>query len=209
MHNFIDSIVRILIEFIDKIGYLGIFLGMFLESTIIPIPSEIIMIPAGIAASNGKVNFWLVNIFGISGNVAGAIFSYYIAKSIGRTIIFKFGKYFFIKPATIIKTEDFFNKYGSISVLIGRLLPGFRHFISIPAGISKMNFKNFLLYTTIGSSIWTTILTVFGFFIGNNQSLLKKHYHTILIATITISALVAILFWINKRLKNSFKKIKL
>ncbi|MCE2687749.1 MAG: DedA family protein [Rickettsiales bacterium] len=209
MHNFIDSIITILIKFIDKIGYLGIFLGMFLESTIVPIPSEIIMIPAGIAASNGKVNFWLVNLFGISGNIAGAIFSYYIAKSIGRTIIFRFGRYFFVNPITIIKMENFFNKYGSISVLIGRLLPGFRHFISIPAGISKMDFKKFLIYTTIGSSIWTIILTVFGFFIGDNQNLLKEHSNAILMTTLLISLFMVILFWINKKIKNSFKKIKI
>ncbi len=209
MHNIIDSIATILIKFIDKIGYLGIFIGMFLESTIIPIPSEVIMIPAGIAASNGKVNFWLVNLFGTLGNVAGAIFSYYIARSIGRTLILKFGKYFFVKPITIIKMENFFNKYGSISVLIGRLLPGFRHFISIPAGISKMNLKKFVLYTTVGSSIWTIILTTFGFFIGNNKSLLKTHSYIILTTTIAISVAVLALFWINKKIKNSFKKIKL
>ena len=143
IHNFIENIV----VFVHQVGYFGIFLGMFLESTIIPIPSEIIMIPAGIASAKGVLNIYLVTLVGIVGNIAGAVFSYYLAFTLGRKIILKIGKYFFIKPETIIKIEVFFKKHGPLSVFTGRLLPGFRHFISLPAGLAKMDFKLFLFYT--------------------------------------------------------------
>ena len=120
MHELFDSIINILVTFINEIGYLGIFVGMFLESTVVPIPSEVIMIPAGISAAQGNMNLYLVILFGTTGNIAGALFSYYLALSIGRAILFKIGKYFFVKPATTIKIEEFFKNHGPISVFMGR-----------------------------------------------------------------------------------------
>jgi membrane protein DedA with SNARE-associated domain len=181
MHSVFDSAIQMLITFAGQIGYLGIFIGMFLESTLLPLPSELIMIPAGIAASQGGMNIYVLILVGTLGNVSGAIFSYYLAASIGRTILLRLGKYFFVKPTTIIRIENFFKNHGPISVFIGRLLPGFRHFISLPAGIAKMNIKSFCLYTMAGSVIWTTILTIFGFFIGENQESIKENLHEIII----------------------------
>jgi membrane protein DedA with SNARE-associated domain len=159
MKEFIHDFISLIVNFINEIGYLGIFIGMFLESTIIPIPSEVVMIPAGIASSKGLMNIYTVTIIGTFGNILGAVFSYFLALTLGRKIILKIGKYFFIKPETIEKIEIFFKKYGSISVFIGRLLPGFRHFISLPAGLARMDFKLFLLYTSMCSSICTRILS--------------------------------------------------
>ena len=174
MHEFIHNFIETIVIFINEIGYLGIFIGMFLESTIIPIPSEIIMIPAGIASAKGVMNIYIATLVGTIGNIAGAVFSYYLALTLGRRIILKIGKYFFIKPETIIKIEEFFKKHGPLSVFIGRLLPGFRHFISLPAGLAKMNFKLFLFYTSIGATIWTSILSFSGYLIGENQELIIK-----------------------------------
>ena len=137
--HYIDLIINYLVIFINKIGYFGIFIGMFLESTLVPIPSELIMIPAGILAAEGKMNIYLVILAGTLGNLAGALFSYYMAISLGRAILLKIGKYFFIKPSSIVKTEKYFEKHGSISTFIGRLIPGVRHYISLQAGISKMD----------------------------------------------------------------------
>lgn len=190
MHSLISYTIEILVAFINQIGYLGIFLGMFLESTLVPLPSELIMIPAGIAASQGAMNIYIATIVGILGNILGAIFSYYLAASIGRTILFRIGKYFFVKAETIIKIEKFFQRHGPISIFIGRLLPGFRHFISLPAGIAKMNFKRFFFYTSFGSAIWTTILAALGFFIGENQQLIEENLHEIIIASAGICALI-------------------
>lgn len=181
-----ESTMNLLINFIEQVGYFGIFIGMFLESTMLPIPSEIIMIPAGMAAAYGNMNLSLVIFIGVLGNVLGAIFSYYLAMFLGRPILLKIGKYFFIKPETIIKIEKFFKSHGNISVFIGRLIPGARHFISLPAGVAKMNFKTFCFYTTLGSAIWTSVLAFLGFGIGTNKDLIKKYLNLIIIICILL-----------------------
>lgn len=169
----VDNAVDLLVEFVVNIGYLGIFIGMFLESTVFPLPSELVMIPAGLAVAKGVMNFWLVILIGTMGNVLGALFSYYLAKYFGRILIIKIGKYCFVKEEVITKIEVFFGKYGNISVFFGRLLIGFRHFISLPAGLAKMNVRLFLFYTTAGSALWTSFLVIIGFFFGNNLMLIK------------------------------------
>jgi membrane protein DedA with SNARE-associated domain len=202
MTELIHDFINIIVNFIGHIGYVGIFIGMFLESTIIPIPSEVIMIPAGIASAKGDFDIYLVTIIGTIGNVLGAVFSYYLAKILGRKILLKIGRYFFIKPHTITQIEIFFKKHGSVSVFIGRLLPGFRHFISLPAGIANMNFNLFLLYTSLGSAIWTSILAFCGYFIGDNQDLILKYVKeiTILVLILVVSSIC---------IKYSIKKILL
>ena len=200
IHNLIDSIVI----FVNEVGYLGIFIGMFLESTIIPIPSEIIMIPAGIASAKGVMNIYIATFVGTIGNIAGAVFSYYLALTLGRKIVLKIGKYFFIKPKTIIKIEDFFKKHGPLSVFTGRLLPGFRHFISLPAGLAKMDFKLFLFYTSLGAIIWTSILSFSGYLIGDNQDLIIKYIKEL--SLIFIACCAFLLITINFYKKIKFKK---
>jgi len=199
IHNFIDNIVI----FVNEIGYLGIFIGMFLESTIVPIPSEIVMIPAGIACAKGVMNIYLVTLVGTIGNISGAVFSYYLALTLGRKIILKIGKYFFIKPETIIKIEVFFKKHGPLSVFIGRLLPGFRHFISLPAGLAKMDFKLFLFYTSLGAIIWTSILSFSGFLIGDNQDLIIKHIKELSIFFVIFCLLLILVIFSYKKIKKN------
>lgn len=199
MHNFISEITNFLVEFINQIGYLGIFIGMFLESTLVPLPSEVIMIPAGMASAKGMMNIYIVLIVGIVGNVLGAGFSYYLAKLIGRKLLLKIGKYFFVKEQTIIKIEIFFKNHGPISVFIGRLIPGFRHFISLPAGIAKMDIKLFYFYTILGSTIWTSILTIFGFLIGENEELIHKYLNQIIFTTLATCLVLLLGYFIHKR----------
>jgi membrane protein DedA with SNARE-associated domain len=194
MHFLFSSILEFLISFIEHIGYSGIFIGMFLESTFIPIPSELVIIPAGMAASKGLMNVYIVLSIGILGNILGATFSYYLAASIGRGILFRIGKYFFIKPASIIKIEEFFKKHGAISVFVSRLLPGFRHFISLPAGIAKMNIKKFFIYTTLGSSIWTSVLVAVGFYIGENQKLIEENLHKIITLMLVVCFVISCVY---------------
>lgn len=194
MHQLFDSTIQFLINFINEIGYFGIFIGMFLESTLVPLPSELVMIPAGMAASKGLMNIYIATFVGILGNILGAIFSYYLASSIGRALLFKIGKYFFVKAETIIRIEEFFKNHGPISVFIGRILPGFRHFISLPAGVAKMDMKLFFIYTTLGSTIWTSILSALGFFIGENQELIKENLHEIVIGSAVVCAIIIALY---------------
>jgi membrane protein DedA with SNARE-associated domain len=198
MHSLFDSTIQFLINFINEVGYLGIFIGMFLESTIVPIPSELVMIPAGISAAAGGMNIYIATLVGILGNVAGAIFSYYLALLVGRKILLRIGKYFFIKKETILKIEEFFKKHGAISVFIGRLLIGFRHFISLPAGIAKMDIRLFTIYTTLGSTIWTSVLSGLGFFIGENQELIKNNLHEIAGGTALFCLMVLVGYVIYK-----------
>jgi membrane protein DedA with SNARE-associated domain len=196
MHEIFSSLVAYLTNFVSEVGYLGIFIGMFLESTLVPLPSELVMIPAGLAVASGSMSFYWVLISGVAGNVAGAIFSYYLALSIGRALLFKVGKYFFVKAATIIKIEDFFKNHGSISIFIGRLLPGFRHFISLPAGVARMDIGLFIFYTTAGSAIWNAVLIMIGYFVGTNQRLIEENLHTILLSTLAfcVALIVAYIF---------------
>ncbi len=198
MIEFIHQINSWLIEIIVKLGYFGIFLGMFLESTLVPIPSEAVMIPAGMAVAKQQLNFVLVVFFGIFGNVLGAVFSYYLALWLGKPILLKVGRFFWIKPQTITKIEIFFLKYGEISVFVGRLLPGFRHFISIPAGIAKMNITKFLFYTTLGSTIWTTLLVIFGYYFSLHQEYLLNNFKIIIVFLIII-----LLLWTFYKYKKS------
>ncbi len=194
MESIFSAFVDLLINSINQIGYLGIFIGMFVESTFLPIPSELIMIPAGIASAKGLMNIYIATTVGIIGNVFGALFSYYLAASLGRKIILRVGRYFFVKEEVIVEIEKFFKTHGPISVFLGRLIPGFRHFISLPAGIAKMDLRVFLTWTTIGSSIWTTILAILGFLVGENQQLITDNLHKIAIWSLVICALIAVFY---------------
>ncbi len=202
LHAIVESSVSFLVNLAAELGYLGVFIGMFLESTVFPLPSELIMIPAGMAAAQGLMNLYLAIFFGVLGNLLGAIFSYYLAISLGRSVLLKIGKYFFFKPKTIIKIEKFFNNHGEISVFIGRLILGFRHFISLPAGLARMNIKHFCLYTTLGSLVWTSVLTILGYFIGKNQEMIKEYLHLIIMVSIIFCGLLIAVYIYFKRRKN-------
>ncbi|MBD5165129.1 DedA family protein [Helicobacter sp.] len=172
-----QAIVDLLLESIHSFGYFGIFFLMFLESSFIPFPSEVVMIPAGVLAHLGKMNFFIAILCGILGSLAGALLNYYLAFSFGREVLIKFGKYVFFDEKTMIKMENFFAKHGHISTFSGRLIPVVRQYISLPAGLGKMPLVRFCLYTSLGAGIWTTILTTLGYFLGQNETLLKESLH--------------------------------
>ncbi len=190
MHEIIDFIVNL----VGDMGYIGIFIMMFLESTFFPFPSEVAMIPAGYLASQGEMNLYLSILIGVLGSLMGALFNYYLAKKYGRKAILKFGKYFFFNEEKLNKMERFFYKHGSFSTLTSRLIPGVRQFISLPAGLSKMPISPFILYTTIGAGIWVIILTLLGYLIGANQELLQNYLHQIVIITLTIIAIATVIY---------------
>ena len=192
-----NELINILLEFSQSIGYFGIIFLMTIESSFIPFPSEIVIPPAAYLASIGKMNIFMVIFSGTIGSVIGASINYFLARAIGRKIIYKLIDYKFFKllllnKKKIIKAENYFLKYGNISTFLGRFIPAVRQLISIPAGFSKMNFKNFIIYTTIGSGIWVSILALLGYLFGANQEILIKHYKEICIAFILIFALIII-----------------
>ncbi len=175
---FLDLIQQFLL-FFEKSSYFGVFFLMALESTIVPIPSEIIIPPAAYLASKGKLSLMGVIFSGTLGSLAGALFNYYLALKFGRPaflrFIRKFGKYVLLTEISFMKMEGFWHNHGHISTFVGRLLPGLRHVISIPAGFARMALGLFSLYTTLGALIWCTFLALCGYYFGKNETLLKEY----------------------------------
>jgi len=196
----IHQLAQTILSYIGDIGYFGIFALMFLESTFFPFPSEIIMIPAGYLAFKGEMSIYIIILVGILGSLAGALFNYYFALKFGRKFIISYGKYFLVSPKTLDKLEEFFTKYGDISTFSGRLIPGIRQLISLPAGLAKMDMKKFLLYSGLGSGIWVIFLSVLGFVVGENQDLISKYLkEATIIALISISIITLIYFIKRKK----------
>lgn len=182
-----DIIFATILGFFSGFGYWGVFFLMTIESSFIPFPSEIIIPPAAYLASQGEYNVYLVVLFGVLGTLLGALINYFLALKLGRSIVYalletKLAKLLFLNKDKIKKSEDYFLQYGNISTFIGRLVPAVRQLISIPAGFSKMNLRNFLFYTSLGSTIWVSILAVLGYQLGANKELLAQYYGEIKIA---------------------------
>lgn len=177
-----------IVQFVHDFGYFGIFIMTFIESTFIPIPSEVTMVPAGYLIYQGEMNGWLVVLCAVLGTVFGALFNYWIAWKYGRVLIEKYGKYFLMTPKKMEKMEQFFEEHGAISTFNGRLIPGVRHYISFPAGLARMNLRRFVLYTALGGAIWMLCLLGIGYFIGQEEMLIKKYLAKI------ISALLVLIF---------------
>ena len=198
----IHEIANTIVGYIGDMGYWGIFLLMFLESTFFPFPSEIIMIPAGYLAFKGEMNIYIVVLVGILGSVAGALLNYYLAISFGRVFILRYGKYFFIKEQTLDKLELFFTTHGEISTFTGRLIPGIRQLISLPAGLARMNVAKFSFYTALGAGIWVIVLVVVGYVVGSNEELISEYLKSAtLIALITVGFITVFYVIRHKRRK--------
>jgi len=171
LHEFIDWILAT----VGAWGYTGIFILMALESTVLPVPSELVLIPAGYLAYQGKMNFLLIVLASTVGSLAGAFINYGFALWVGRPFLERYGRYFFVRPALLHKTDAFFLSHGAISTFTGRLIPGIRHLISLPAGLTRMSPAKFSFYTCLGAGIWSLVLTLMGYFIGGNQKLIEEN----------------------------------
>lgn len=195
-----QQLIDWLVATIGAMGYPGIFILMAMESSVFPVPSELVMPPAGYLANRGEINIWFAILTGTLGSLVGAYANYYAAHWLGRPLILKYGKYVWITEEKFAKVEIFFHKHGEISTFIGRLLPVVRHLISLPAGLAGMHHGKFAFYTTAGAFFWVTILTWLGYFIGQNQELIMRYSHQALIWVILFSvALVAVYVRRHKR----------
>lgn len=199
------EIVNFIVETVGALGYFGIFAMMFLESSFFPFPSEVVMVPAGYLAAKGEMNLYIAIAAGIGGSLAGAIFNYFLALKFGRTFLAKYGKYVLVKEETLQKMEDFFAKHGHISTFSGRLIPAVRQYISLPAGLAKMDLWKFSLYTSLGAGIWVMILALLGYFIGHNQELISE-YIKIIVASILVLLAIGIFFYIRIKMKKDIVK---
>lgn len=196
------AMIQWLLETIGTMGYPGIFLLMAMESSIIPVPSELVMPPAGYLAYQGKMSMAVAILCGTFGSLAGAYANYFASRYLGRPLILKYGKYVLIPPDKFERVEQFFLQHGEISTFIGRLLPVIRHLISIPAGLAGMNHLKFSLYTLIGAGIWCTILTWIGYAIGENQQLIMQYSHKALAWVLLFCALLVAVYIRWQRRKN-------
>lgn len=198
--EWIHQAVAWLVDFVHHLGYAGIFLMTFVESTFVPIPAEVTMIPAGYLVQQGKMQFIPVLLSSIVGTVAGAYFNYWLAKRYGRDLFMRYGKYLMMTDAKLAKLERFFYTHGAISTFTGRLIPGLRHYISFPAGLAKMDVRKFLIYTALGGAIWMTVLVCLGYYIGENERLAMVYLPRIKLGLLALLALAAgIYFWRHYR----------
>lgn len=189
------------VHVIETLGYFGIFIMMALESACIPFPSEVIMPFAGFVVHEGHLNFFWIVIVGTLGNLVGSLIAYYVGLKGGRPILEKYGKYILVTEDKLDLADDIFNRYGSITVFVGRILPVIRTFISLPAGIARMDIKKFTIYTTIGCLPWTLALAYLGVILGQNWHILTNYFHIIdVILVIVVIALI--LYWAHKFRKN-------
>lgn len=196
----LHEVINWLVTTIGSMGYIGIFLLMALESSVVPIPSEIIMPPAGYLVQQGKMSITLVILSGTLGSLFGAYLNYFAAHYLGRPLLLKYGRYVLITEEHFRRVEDYFASHGEISTFIGRLLPVIRHLISLPAGLAGMSHIKFSIYTLLGAFIWVSILTWIGYFLGENEVLIKQYSHQVIIDVLAASAvLVTVYIFLHRR----------
>jgi membrane protein DedA with SNARE-associated domain len=198
------ELITWLVNTIGALGYPGIFILMAMESSVIPVPSEIVMPPAGYLAQQGQMNMAIVILCGTVGSLVGAYANYYAARHLGRPLLLKYGKYVWITEEKFAKVERFFNDHGEVSTFIGRLLPVVRHLISLPAGLAGMNHLKFSFYTLLGAGLWVTVLSYIGYFIGANRELIMEYSHQALIGAVALSVMIAAVYiWNHRRNKTA------
>ena len=176
----VESFVHWLLDRFRDMGYPGIVILMALESSVLPVPSELVMPPAGYLAAKGEMNLAVAIACGVLGSVLGALANYGVALWLGRAVIRRLGRYLLVSEKALDRAERFFDRHGEISTLLGRMLPVVRHLISIPAGIARMSLPRFVVFTGLGALLWCTILATIGYVLGQHEDVLSnlevQHY---------------------------------
>jgi membrane protein DedA with SNARE-associated domain len=200
-----------LVDIIGSLGYPGIIILMFIESTFIPLPSELVIPPAGYLISQNQMSWLGVILSGTFGSLLGALFNYAIAVYLGRPFILRYGKYFGISQKHFTKGEIFFQNHGTISTFIGRLILGVRHYISFPAGLARMHMGKFCFYTSLGAGIWVLVLAYIGYFVGNNREKVmevSKQWGLCILAVCSL-LVIAYIFWHRRKNQQANRYSKL
>ena len=198
----LKPLIEFITSFIGQLGYSGIFFLMILESALIPIPSEIIMPFSGFLSSTGRLDPFLVTLSGSLGNVVGSVLTYYLGIKAGRKVILKYGKYILFRKEHLEITENLFRRYGDKISCAGRLLPGIRTYVSLPAGIGKTDFKKFVIYSFAGSLVWNSMLVYVGMNLGRNWKNIDK-YSVYLDVAAVLSVAVFIVWFVYKTKRKS------
>lgn len=196
---------------LGNLNYGTIFVLMLLESTVIPVPSELVVAPAAYHAAGGNLNVLLVVLFATLGADVGASINYFVALYVGRPVIYRFansrwGKMCLLNQEKVEKSERYFDSHGVVATLTGRLIPGIRHLISLPAGLARMNYWKFLLYTTIGAGVWHSILAAMGWYLhavvpeDQLEATIERYNHYIVLGIVAIVVVAIVWVVIRKRI---------
>ncbi len=197
------KILEFITGLISSWGYAGIFVTMTLESALIPIPSEAVIPFAGFLAYMGEMNIWLIVLVSSLANLTGSIIAYYIGKYLGRGFVERYGKYVLLNMHHLELVEGWFEKYGSPTVFFCRMLPVIRTYNALPAGMGKMNFSKFCIYTFIGSIPWNLALVIIGYKLKENWSILEKYSLYIDILAVFVAA--AVIYYLVRRIRFTAK----
>jgi len=192
--------------FIDKTGYVTVFIGMTMESMVFPIPSEAIMPFAGFLIAEGRFTFFGVIFFSTLGSIAGSLLSYAMGRYGGHPFVDRYGKYLLLDRHELEATERFFGKYGEWTIFISRFIPVIRHLISIPAGVARMNLWRFSVLTIIGAGLWNAFLTYVGFRLKQNWQVVMQYSHIVDIVVVAI-LLGLIIFYVTRQLRRKRKRV--
>lgn len=209
--------MNIITSLLNNLNYPTIFFLMMLESTVVPVPSELVVSPAAYHAAGGNMNMWLVILFATLGADLGATINYVVAYYVGRPVIYRFansrlGHLCLLNQEKVEKSEKYFDDHGKLATITGRLIPGIRHLISIPAGLAKMHYGHFLLYTTIGAGVWNIILAALGWYLhtivpeDQLHDKLLEYGDYLKYGIIAIVLLVVIYFVARKQIKKLSKE---
>mgnify|MGYP000884155168 FL=1 len=202
MTGIVEFVSNFAIYLINSLGYWGVFIGMTLESACIPLPSEIIMPFSGFVVWQGttSMTLWVITLIGALGNLVGSLIAYFVGLKGGRPLLEKYGKYILITHSKLELADQWFDRYGYEAVLISRVLPIVRTFISLPAGISHMDLKKFVIYTFAGSLPWCFVLGYIGVQLGPRWEIIKGYFH--ILDVIVVVGIVAFLGYIIYKYKN-------
>ena len=202
MTGIVEFVSNFAIYLINSLGYWGVFIGMTLESACIPLPSEIIMPFSGFVVWQGTTNMtlWGITLIGALGNLVGSLIAYFVGLKGGRPLLEKYGKYVLITHSKLELADQWFERYGYEAVLISRVLPIVRTFISLPAGISHMDLKKFVIYTFAGSLPWCFVLGYIGVQLGPRWEIIKGYFH--ILDVIVVVGIIAFLGYIIYKYKN-------
>ena len=204
--DIISWAIEVMKDFIAAGGLAGIFFLMTLESMCLPVPSEIVMTFGGWLAFDGRLDFWGVVLAGTLGCLAGSLIAYYIGDKGGRALVHRYHRALHVSEDSIRGAEEWFLKHGDLAVFGSRLLPVVRTFISLPAGLAKMNVKRFTILTFVGSLIWCIVLTYVGFVLGANWESIREF--TLPLTIIVVAVTVAVLIWYFKFYKKRKTKVQ-
>jgi len=204
----VEHFLTWLVDTIGALGYPGIVVLMAIESSVIPLPSELVMAPAGYLAATGRMDVWLALACGILGSLLGSYANYWVAARVGRWVFVRYGKWVLVSEKSLERSERFFERHGPIAVFTARLFPVARHLISIPAGIARMPLGRFFTYTAAGAGIWWAVLLAIGWVLGKEGKALSRdlvyaysHRVFVILVPAVVVLIVVYVLWHRRRVR--------